>query len=119
MDYRTEAPDIIKGFLTYHETIKGHSRKTVDEYYLDLRNFFRFLKIQRGIVPRSTELEDISISDIDLNFVKSVTVTEAYEYLSFMTRDKVKTSAVVRLSTVPKPPPVHARFQRSEAFINT
>ena len=90
MDYRTEAPDIIKGFLTYHETIKGHSRKTVDEYYLDLRNFFRFLKIQRGIVPRNTELEDISISDIDLNFVKSVTVTEAYEYLSFMTRDKVK-----------------------------
>ena len=90
MDYRTEAPDIIKGFLTYHETIKGHSRKTVDEYYLDLRNVFRFLKIQRGIVPRNTELEDISIADIDLNFVKSVTVTEAYEYLSFMTRDKVK-----------------------------
>ena len=90
MDYRTEAPDIIKGFLTYHETIKGHSRKTVDEYYLDLRNFFRFLKIQRGIVPRNTELEDISISDIDLDFVRSVTVTEAYEYLSFMTRDKIK-----------------------------
>lgn len=90
MDYRTEAPDIIKGFLTYHETIKGHSRKTVDEYYLDLRNFFRFLKIYRGVVPRGTELEDISISDIDLDFVKSVTVTEAYEYLSFMTRDKVK-----------------------------
>ena len=115
MDYRTEAPDIIKGFLKYHETIKGHSRKTVDEYYLDLRNFFRFLKIQRGIVPRNTELEDISISDIDLNFVKSVTVTEAYEYLSFMTRDKVKNQR----SMVPKPPPVHARSQRSEAFINT
>ena len=90
MDYRTEAPDIIKGFLTYHETIKGHSRKTVDEYYLDLRNFFRFLKIQRGIVPRNTELDEIPISDIDLEFVKSVTVTETYEYLSFMTRDKVK-----------------------------
>ena len=90
MDYRTDAPDIIKGFLTYHETIKGHSRKTVDEYYLDLRNFFRFLKIHRGLVPRSTELEEISIKDIDLEFVKSVTVSETYEYLSFMTRDKVK-----------------------------
>ena len=71
MDYRTEAPDIIKGFLTYHETIKGHSRKTVDEYYLDLRNFFRFLKIQRGIVPRNTELDEIPISDIDLEEVSS------------------------------------------------
>lgn len=90
MDYRDEAPDIIKGFLIYHETIKGHSKKTVDEYYLDLRTFFRFLKLHRGLVPRSTELDEISISDIDLDFVKSVTVTETYEYLSFLSRDRVK-----------------------------
>ena len=89
MDYRDEAPDIIKGFLTYHETIKAHSRATVDEYYLDLRNFFRFLKIERGILPRSTELDDISIKDIDLDFVKSVTLTEFYDYLSFLARDKI------------------------------
>lgn len=90
MDYRDEAPDVIKSFLTYHETIKGHSRKTVDEYYLDLRTFFRFLKLHRGLVPRSTELDEISISDIDIDFVKSVTVTEAYEYLSYLSRDRVK-----------------------------
>lgn len=89
MDYRVEAPEIIKGFLTYHETIKGHSRKTVDEYYLDLRTFFRFLKLHRNLVPRDTELDEISISDIDLDFVKSVTVSEAYEYLSFLARDRV------------------------------
>lgn len=90
MDYRTEAPEIIKGFLIYHETIKGHSKKTVEEYYLDLRTFFRYLKIVRGIVPRNTELDEISISDIDLDFVKSVTVSEAYEYLAFLSRDRVK-----------------------------
>ena len=90
MDYRTEAPDIIKGFLIYHETIKGHSKKTVEEYYLDLRTFFRYLKVIRGIVPRNTELEEISISDIDIDFVKSVTVTEVYEYLAFLSRDRVK-----------------------------
>lgn len=90
MDYRNEAPEIIKGFLIYHETIKGHSKKTVDEYYLDLRNFFRYLKVLRGLVPRNAELDSISISDIDLDFVKSVTVTETYDYLSYMTRDRLK-----------------------------
>jgi site-specific recombinase XerD len=90
MNYRDEAPDIIKGFLVYHETIKGHSRATVDEYYLDLRNFFRFLKIERNIVPRSTSLEDVSIKDIDLDFVKTVTLTEFYDYLAFLSRDKIK-----------------------------
>jgi site-specific recombinase XerD len=61
MDYRTETPEILKSFLTYHETIKGHSKQTVDEYFLDLRNFFRYLKIIRGLVPRDTELDEIPI----------------------------------------------------------
>lgn len=90
MDYRDEAPEVIKGFLTYHETIKGHSRKTVDEYYLDLRTFFRFMKIHRGLVPRTMDIEEISISDIDLDFVKSITVTDTYDYLSYLSRDRVK-----------------------------
>ena len=90
MDYRQEAPQILKDFLTYHETIKGHSRATVDEYYLDLRNFFRYLKILRGLVPRDTELADISIEDVDLSFASSVTLAEVYDYLSFLTRDKEK-----------------------------
>ena len=30
MDYRSEAPQIIAEFLIYHETVKGHSKKTVD-----------------------------------------------------------------------------------------
>ena len=90
MDYRTDAPKILRDFLTYHETIKGHSKNTVDEYYLDLRTFFRFLKLNRGLVPRSTELEEIDILDVDLDFVRRVTLTEVYEYLSFLSRDRVK-----------------------------
>ena len=81
---------MLRDFLVYHETIKGHSKATVNEYFLDLRNFFRFLKIERGLVPRSTELDDISIADVDLNFVGSVTLSEVYDYLAFLARDKVK-----------------------------
>lgn len=90
MDYRDDAPPILRDYLTYHETIKGHSRATVDEYYLDLRNFFRYLKIERGIVPRSTELDDISIKDVDLDFAAKVTLAEVYDYLAFLSRDKAK-----------------------------
>lgn len=90
MDYRTEAPEILKGFLAYHETIKNHSKATVDEYFLDLRNFFRFLKLSRGVVARDTEMDDISIIDIDLNFVGSVTLSEVYDYMSYLARDRVK-----------------------------
>jgi len=90
LNYRDEAPGIIRDFLVYHETIKGHSRATVDEYYLDLRNFFRYLKMIRGVVPRASDLDEISISDIDLDFVSRVTLAEVYDYLSFLSRDKVR-----------------------------
>ena len=88
-DYRTEAPPILREFLTYHETIQGHSKKTVDEYFLDLRTFFRYIKIEKNRVPRSAPLEEISISDVDLALIKSVTLADIYAYLSFLSRDRV------------------------------
>lgn len=90
MDYRTEAPEIIRDFLNYHENIAGHSRRTVDEYYLDLRTFFRYMKVLKNGLPRDTELDSISIADIDLDFVRSVTLSDVYDYLGYMSRDRVK-----------------------------
>lgn len=90
MDYRNEAPPVLRDFLSYHETIKGHSRATVDEYFLDLRNFFRYLKIERGLVPHSAELDEISIKDVDLDLIASVTLNDVYDYMAFLARDKVK-----------------------------
>ncbi len=90
MDYRADAPKILRDFLIYHETIKGHSQNTVDEYFLDLRTLFRFLKLRRGLVPKDTDFEEIGIDDVDLEFVKAVTLSEIYEYLAFLSRDRVK-----------------------------
>ena len=90
MDYRSEASDLIKDFLGYHEVIKDHSKKTVDEYFLDLRTFFRFLKIQRGLVPEETDFADISVRDVDIDFVGKITKQEVYDYLSFLSRDRIR-----------------------------
>ena len=88
MDYRTEAPPILRDFLVYHETIQGHSRKTVDEYYLDLRNFFRFLKQTKNMVSRDTPLDNISIADVNLSLVRDVTLTDIYSYMNYLSRDR-------------------------------
>jgi site-specific recombinase XerD len=90
MSYRDDAPEVVRGFLTYHETIKGHSKKTVDEYYLDLRLFLRYMKVLKGKVPPDTALDDISIRDVDLDFVGSITLSDVYDYLSFLARDRAR-----------------------------
>jgi len=90
MDYRADSPEILREFLFYHETIKGHSKKTINEYYLDLRTFFRFLKIHRNIAPKDTPFDEIPIRDVDVSLISSVTVTDIYEYLAFLSRDRPK-----------------------------
>ena len=87
MDYKT-TPQLLRDFLSYHETIRGHSRKTVDEYFLDLRTFFRFLKLQRGLVADNSLFEEIPIIDVDLDLIASVTMTDIYEFLSFLSRER-------------------------------
>ena len=87
-DYRAESPEILREFLTYHETIKAHSPQTVNEYFLDLRNFFRFLKKNRTSELADVPLDTIPILDIDLDFVASITLTEVYDYMAFLSRER-------------------------------
>jgi site-specific recombinase XerD len=90
MGYRDETPEVLREFLSYHETIKGHAKKTVDEYFLDLRTFFRFLKLHKNRVPRDSEFDEISIMDVDLSFLAAVTLTDVYEFLAFLSRDRAR-----------------------------
>ena len=89
-DYRTEAPQILRDFLSYHETIKAHSKRTVDEYFLDLRNFFRYMKQIRDPALSGKALDEIDIMDVDLNFLASVTLTDIYGYMTYLSRDRIQ-----------------------------
>ena len=82
------APAIIKDYLIYMQTIKGKSLKTIDEYYSDLRTFFRFIKVSRGLVSKDTPYTEINISDIDIHIIKSVTLTDIYEFMNYVMRER-------------------------------
>ncbi|NLC72675.1 MAG: tyrosine recombinase XerC [Ruminococcaceae bacterium] len=89
MRLNNEAPEAIRNFLIYHESIKGHSKSTIDEYYLDLRNFFRFIKLEHGLCSADTNFDDIPINDVDIKLISSVTLNDVYAYLVYLSRHKV------------------------------
>ena len=89
IDYRQEAPQLLLDFLSYHETIKAHSQRTVDEYFLDLRNFFRYLKWSRDPALQEQPMDAVDIRDVDLPFVGAVTLSEVYAYMAYLSRDRV------------------------------
>ncbi|MBS1407374.1 MAG: tyrosine recombinase XerC [Oscillospiraceae bacterium] len=84
-----DCPQVLREFLSYHETIKGQSKRTVSEYYLDIRMFLRFVKLMRNELPVNTPLEDVPIKDVDLDFVRSISSTEVFDFLSFLANDRV------------------------------
>ena len=83
-----DTPEILRQFLAYHETIKGQSPKTIDEYHLDLRMFLRFLVLMRSEMPIDTDLETISVRRVDVEFLRSVTTNDIFDFLSYLARER-------------------------------
>lgn len=82
-DILLSCPPIIRDFLTYNEVIKGKSSKSVDEYYLDLQTFFRYLLIIRGKADQKTPFEEIDISCVDAELIRSVTISDLYAFIVY------------------------------------
>ena len=82
MNNYSEAPQVIRNFLSYMETIGGKSRNTTLEYFYDLRTFFRFLKVLRRLVDKDVEFEQILINDIDIEFIKTITFSDLYDFMN-------------------------------------
>lgn len=83
-----DCPQILRDFLTYHENIKGQSQLTISEYYLDLRMFLRFIKLMRNDMPITTQLDDIDIKDIDINFIREIDTSDIFDFLSYLANDR-------------------------------
>lgn len=89
MQHYKDCPQILREFLTYHETIKGQSPLTISEYYLDIRMFLRFIKLMRNDMPIQTNLDDIDIKNVDIDFIRRIDTSDIYDFLSFLANDRV------------------------------
>ena len=95
-----DTPQIIKEFLSYMQVVKGKSKKTVDEYFLDLRTFFRYIKLKKNLVALSeSDFAEISISDISLDLIKEITLTDVYDFFNYLC-DNRKNNASTRARKV-------------------
>lgn len=89
MQQYSDCPPILRDFLSYHETIKGQSPRTISEYYLDLRMFLRFMKLMKQEMPMDTDLNTISIQDVNLAFLREITTSDVFDFLSYLAHDRI------------------------------
>ncbi len=79
---------LLDEFLIYFGGIKARSKRTIQEYHYDLLLFLRFLKRLRGDVPAKTPLEEISIEDVDAEFLNAVKLSEIYRFISYLAQER-------------------------------
>ncbi len=79
-----EFSQLIQEFAAYKSSIQGCSQKTVDEYLLDLRTFFRYLIArERGIDFRSDEFNKIAVDTVGLRELEKIHAEDIYDFLYY------------------------------------
>ena len=74
----------VQQFAIYKRTIQGCSEKTVNEYMLDLRTFFRYLlAIENHIEIESDEFIKINVTSIDAKYLSKIKTEQIYEFLFY------------------------------------
>lgn len=88
-----EMPLTVRQYALYQRNIKGRSQKTVDEYCLDLRTFFRFMKQFRGLTDKNKDFKEIDITDIDIDFIRTITTVDLFEFMNYAADGRSNSSA--------------------------
>ena len=94
-------PTFLRDYASYVAMIKGNSEKTVCEYLLDIRTFFRYIKTKDSdFTPE--EFENISIKDLTVQDAEAVTTQNIIDFLMFTSfeRDNNTTTRMRKLSAL-------------------
>lgn len=85
---KLEMPMLVQEYAMYLRNIKGLSAKTVDEYCMDLRTLFRFLKMNWALVQPGAPLEEIPVNDVDLEFIRGIKTYDLFEFMNFVADER-------------------------------
>ncbi|HHT24650.1 MAG TPA: tyrosine recombinase XerC [Clostridiaceae bacterium] len=92
----------LEEFFSYFSGIKARAPGTIQEYRYDLEMFFRFLKKHRNLVAEDQTFDEIIITDIDEEFLRSVKLSEMYRFIAWLgnERDNGPASRSRRISAI-------------------
>lgn len=84
---KDDMPYVVQEYAMYLRNVKGLSAKTVEQYCKDLRTFFRFIKLDRGLCSELT-MSETSVTDVDLEFIKSIHSYDVFSFMNFVADER-------------------------------
>lgn len=87
IEYREYNPEFINAFLNYQAFITFKSNSTVDEMYLDIRTFLRYIKYINTSNNKEFKIEEfrkIDIKDLTLQDMNKITFNTINDFIYFL-----------------------------------
>ncbi len=80
-------PDYARDYLYYLRNIRALSEKTVDQYYLDLKIFFRFVMEYKHLTDEK-DFDRIDASGVSAKVIERLTLSDLYVYLNYVNDER-------------------------------
>ena len=90
-----EFDPIIREFAGYKSYIQGCSQRTVEQYLIDLRTFFRYLICEGhpNLLHDKEAFATVKVDTVDINVLREVTTDQIYDFLLYANDDRQNQTA--------------------------
>ncbi len=85
-----EFDPIIREFAGYKSYIQGCSQRTVEQYLIDLRTFFRYLLCegQPSVLHDKEKFASVKVDSVDIDMLRRVSTDQIYDFLLYADNDR-------------------------------
>ena len=91
----SEFSPVIREFASFKTVIQGCSQRTVEQYLIDLRTFFRYLLCEgdNAVLHDPEKFRQITVESVDLNFLREVSTDQIYDFLLYTDSERENQTA--------------------------
>ena len=83
--------NILDDYLNYMRAARGRSEGTVKEYFYDIRQFLRYMRVRKeGLAVES--LDEVDIDTVDGVLLRKIEKADIYAYISYLDRERKNNS---------------------------
>lgn len=83
--------NILDDYLNYMRAARGRSEGTVKEYFYDIRQFLRYMRVRKeGLAVES--LDEVDIDTVDGDLLRKIEKSDIYAYISYLDRERKNNS---------------------------
>ena len=91
----SEFSPVVREFASYKTVIQGCSQRTVEQYLIDLRTFFRYLLCEgdAAVLQNNEEFMKITVESVDLDMLREVTQDQIFYFLLYTDSERENQTA--------------------------